>query len=123
MGHRSRRPGGWPQIAPPERFARLLPERLRPREGRSALMFGVRMVLAVAVTFLLIGVSGYLALEHELANKQIADFASSQRADAKSFEAYAAHASSRAVAIANVDRLLEAVASRPGPLGGTVITR
>jgi diguanylate cyclase (GGDEF)-like protein len=123
MGHRPRWPGSWPQISPPERLARLLPERLRPREERSALRFGVRMVLAVAVTFLLIGVSGYLALEHELANRQIADFASSQRADARSFEAYAAHAPSRAVAITNIERLLDAVASRPGTLEATLITR
>ncbi len=84
-------------------------------------MFGLRMVVAVAVTLLLIGVSGYLALEHELANKQIADFASSQRADAKSFEAYAAHAPTSTAAIANVDRLLDAVASRPGTLEATLI--
>ncbi len=85
-------------------------------------MFGLRLVLAVAATFLLIGVSGYLALEHELAKRQIADFASGQRADAKSFEAYAAHAPNSTTAIADIDRLLDAVASRPGTLAATLIS-
>jgi len=121
VGHRPLWPRGWRQIEAPRRLARLLPERLRSREGNSALAFGLRMGLAVAVTFLLIGVSGYLALEHELANRQIADFASSQRADARSFEAFAAHAPTSTSAIATVDRLLNAVASRPGTLEATLI--
>jgi diguanylate cyclase (GGDEF)-like protein len=120
MGPRPLWPHRSPRIALP-RLARLLPERLRSREGSSALVFGLRMVLAVAVTFLLIGVSGYLALEHELASRQIADFASSQRADARSFEAYAARAPTSTAAIADIDRLLDAVASRPGTLEATLI--
>lgn len=121
MGLRPLRPRNWRQIELPGRLARLLPDRFRSSEQGSALMFGVRMVLAVAVTFLLIGVSGYLALEHELASKQIADFAASQRADAKSFEAYAARAPTSTAAIVNVDGLLNAVASRPGTLEATLI--
>jgi diguanylate cyclase (GGDEF)-like protein len=89
---------------------------LRRQAGHddSAIAFGIRLFATVALTFALIGVSGYLLLERNLAHSQIGDYASSQRADAKAFENQGARATSTADGIADIQRLLEGVEERPG---------
>jgi diguanylate cyclase (GGDEF)-like protein len=89
----------------------------------SAFTFGIRLFATVALTFVLIGVSGYLLLERNLAHGQISDYASGQRADAKAFENQGDRATSTADGIADIQRLLEGVEERPGTRGVLLIDR
>ncbi len=88
--------------------------RWRGPEDGAGLSFGVRLLVAVAATLALIGVAGYLVLEHKLARRQITDYAAAQRADARAFEFEAARAPSGAAAVAEIDKFINAVARRPG---------
>ena len=100
---------------------RLAHARLRARENDSAFGFGARLFAAVALTFTLIGVVGYVLVDHNLERRQIENYAAAQRADARGFEDVAGRAASPAEAIAQVDRLLDAVARRPGTLEAVLI--
>jgi hypothetical protein len=60
--------------------------RRRVGNDGSARVFSIRMVPSVALTFVLVGVTGYLLLEHKLAQRQIDGRAAAQRADARAFE-------------------------------------
>ncbi len=91
------------------------------RENDSAFGFGARLFAAVALTFALIGVVGYVLVDRNLEHRQIQNYAAAQRADARGFEDVAAHAASPADAIAQVDRLLDAIARRPGTLEAVLI--
>jgi diguanylate cyclase (GGDEF)-like protein len=86
----------------------------RDRLDGSAFAFGVRLLATVTVTFALIGVGGYVLLERSLAQRQIDEYAAGQRADARAFERESATATSAADGLADIDRLLEGVAQRPG---------
>ena len=99
------------QLRPPHRWLRD-----RRREGRdgAAFAFGVRLFATIALTLVLIGVAGYVLLERNLAQRQIADYAAAQRADATAFEGRGARATSTADGIADIARLLEGVQARPG---------
>jgi diguanylate cyclase (GGDEF)-like protein len=79
------------------------------------------MFAAVALTFALIGVVGYVLIDRNLEHRQIQNYAAAQRADAEGFEDVAAHAASPADAIAQIDRLLNAIARRPGTLEAVLI--
>jgi diguanylate cyclase (GGDEF)-like protein len=85
-------------------------------ESDSAFGFGARLFAAVALTFALIGVVGYALIDHNLERRQIKNFADAQRADARGIEDTAAHAASLADANRGIDRLLDAIARRPGML-------
>ena len=100
---------------------RLAHARLRARENDSAFGFGARLFAAVALTFALIGVVGYVLVDRNLEHRQIQNYAAAQRADAEGFEDVAAHADSPADAIAQIDRLLDAIARRPGTLEAVLI--
>jgi len=78
------------------------------------LAFGLRLFATVALAFALVAITGFLLLEHNLATRQITDYAASQRADAKAFEHEATRATNPADGIADVARLLEGVEERPG---------
>jgi len=93
---------------------RWLLERRHARENDSALAFGMRLFATVALTFALVGSTGFLLLEHDLATRQITDYAASQKADGKAFEREATRATNSADGIADVARLLEGVDERPG---------
>jgi diguanylate cyclase (GGDEF)-like protein len=80
----------------------------------SALGFSVRLLLTVVVTFALVGIVGYFVLERSLAQRQISDYAASQQADGKAFEAVGTRAFSTADALGDIDRLLDGIARRPG---------
>jgi diguanylate cyclase (GGDEF)-like protein len=95
--------------------------RLRARENDSAFGFGARLFAAVALTFALIGVVGYVLIDRNLEHRQIQNYAAAQHADAQGFEDVAAHADSPADAIAQIDRLLDAIARRPGTLEAVLI--
>ena len=95
---------------------RWLAKRRIADESDSAFGFGARLFAAVALTFALIGVVGYVLIDRNLEHRQIQNYAAAQRADAQGFEDVAAHAASPADAIAQIDRLLNAIARRPGTL-------
>ncbi len=100
---------------------RLVRGRLRARENDSAFGFGARLFAAVALTFVLIGVIGYVLVNRSLEHHQIENYAEAQRADARGFEDLAGRAASPAVAIAQIDRLLAASARRPGTLEALLV--
>jgi diguanylate cyclase (GGDEF)-like protein len=100
---------------------RLAHARLRARENDSAFGFGARLFAAVALTFALIGVVGYVLVDHTLEHHQIENYAEAQRTDARGFEDLAGRATSPAVAILQIDRLLAATARRPGTLEAVLI--
>jgi hypothetical protein len=114
-------PGFGPRLRRALHPRRLAHARLRARENDSAFGFGARMFAAVALTFALIGVVGYVLIDRNLEHRQIQNYAAAQRADAEGFEDVAAHAASPADAIAQIDRLLNAIARRPGTLEAVLI--
>jgi diguanylate cyclase (GGDEF)-like protein len=102
--------------SPPAGRRLLNPRRWRREheEQGAALAFGVRMFVTVALTFALIGVMGYVLLERSLAHSRIEEFAAVQQADVDSFEHYGANAPTTQAGIEEIERLLDAVAHRPG---------
>src|ERR1039458_2324496 len=95
---------------------RWLAERRIAGESDSVFAFGARLFVAVALTFALIGVVGYVLVDRNLEGWQIKSFADAQRADARGIEDAAAHAASPADATPEINRLLDAIARRPGML-------
>ena len=87
----------------------------------STLAFGVRMFAAVALAFALLGALGYVLVDRNLEHHQIQTYAAEQRADARSFEDVAGHSATHAGAFVQVDRLLDAIARRPGTLRAVLI--
>jgi diguanylate cyclase (GGDEF)-like protein len=100
----------------------LLARRDASRDG-SALTFGIRLVVTVALTFALIGGTSYVLLERTLAHQEISDYAEGQRADAKAFEREGARATGTADEIGDIERLLEGVEQRPGTLAVLLIDK
>jgi diguanylate cyclase (GGDEF)-like protein len=102
---------------------RRLATRRIARENDSALAFGVRMFAAVALAFALLGTLGYVLVDRNLEHRQIQAYAADQRADASSFEDVAGRAVTPAAALLQVDRLLDAIARRPGTLEAVLVDR
>jgi diguanylate cyclase (GGDEF)-like protein len=102
---------------------RWLAERRVAGENGSVFGFGTRLFAAIALTFTLIGVVGYVLIDRNLENRQIENYAADLRADAQGFEEESAHAASPADAIPGIDRLLDAIARRPGTLETLLIDR
>jgi diguanylate cyclase (GGDEF)-like protein len=80
----------------------------------SAFAFGTRLLATVVLTFALIGGVGYVLLERNLAQRQITDYAASQKADAKAFEREGTRATTLADGLADINRLLQGIEERPG---------
>ncbi|HEX4435199.1 MAG TPA: bifunctional diguanylate cyclase/phosphodiesterase [Solirubrobacteraceae bacterium] len=93
----------------------------RAREAGSTFAFAARLWMAAALTLAIIGIPGYLLLEHNLAQRQVTDYAAAHRADAKALETDASHVSSQAAALRDVDRFIDAIAQRPGTLAVLLI--
>jgi diguanylate cyclase (GGDEF)-like protein len=93
------------------------------RENDSAFAFGARMFAAVALAFALLGALGYVLVDRNLEHRQIQTYAADQRADARSFEDVAGRAATPAGALLQVDRLLDAIARRPGTLEAVLVDR
>src|ERR1700683_371879 len=64
-------------------------------EDGSAFSFGVRLLATAALTFVVIGITGFVLLERNLAQRQITDYASAQRADGRALEQEGMRAVSR----------------------------
>ena len=113
--------GRWTRLRRALDPRRRLAERRIARENGSAFGFAARLFVAIALTFALIGVVGYVLVDRNLEQRQIKDYAATQRADARGFEDVAARAASPAEAIGEIDRLLDAIARRPGTLEALLI--
>jgi diguanylate cyclase (GGDEF)-like protein len=91
----------------------MLGRRAARGEG-STFAFGLRLLATVALAFGLVGFTGYVFLERNLAHRQISSYAATLRADARAFEHEAARGTSPSDALLRMDPLLDAVAHRPG---------
>jgi diguanylate cyclase (GGDEF)-like protein len=98
--------------------------RLR-RRGDHASTFGftVRLCVAIALTFALLGTTGYVMISDQLQRRMLDSYAVEHRADADSF--VHAHWRSRSAQDERreIEELLEAVASRPGVEEARLIDR
>jgi hypothetical protein len=93
----------------------------RPRRGMRARMrrsatfgFSVRLSLAIAATFVLLGTAGYLMVGDQLQRRLIATYAGEHRADAESFADARLRARDSFGAHRRISDLLAAIARRPG---------
>jgi diguanylate cyclase (GGDEF)-like protein len=93
---------------------RWLADLRRSDERDTTFAFGARLLGTVLLTFALIGVVGYVLEQRSLEQRQIADYAAVQQADAKGLEKLDDSASSRADAIREIDQFLSIVEERPG---------
>jgi diguanylate cyclase (GGDEF)-like protein len=100
---------------------RRLAERRVARDNGSAFGFGARLFAAIALTFALIGLTGYVLIDRNLEHRQIENYAEGQRADARGFEDIGVDAASPAEAVRQIDRLLDVIGHRPGTLGAVLI--
>jgi diguanylate cyclase (GGDEF)-like protein len=80
----------------------------------AAFAFSLRLLLTVLLSFALVAIVGYVVLERSLAQRQISDYASSQRADGAAFEEVGTRSTSTADALGDIDRLLDGIARSPG---------
>ena len=85
--------------------------------------FGVRLFVAVAVTFVVVGVVGFVLIDRQLNRREIDEYAATQRADVQGFEHEAARAAAPAGSISTIDQLLDAIARRPGTVEALLIDR
>ena len=93
---------------------------LRRRHGGedgSAFAFGVRLLATVALTFAVTGITGYVLLERNMAQRLIDNYAEGQRADASAFALEGTRATSTADGIGDIARLLEGVEQRRAASG------
>lgn len=98
------------------RTPQTLLRRRRAARQDSGSAFRLRLLLSATLAFALVGVAGYVILEQSLAKRQLADYAATQRADARAFEAVGDRARNPTDAVENVDQMLEGVSQRPGTL-------
>jgi diguanylate cyclase (GGDEF)-like protein len=87
---------------------------MRLRARHSALGFGARLVLALAITLAVVGAIGYSLMAGQLRQEQTASYASIVRAHVQAFEAIGQTSPSTARALAQIDRLLDAIGHRSG---------
>jgi diguanylate cyclase (GGDEF)-like protein len=98
--------------------------RRRLSRGNGAAGFGLRLLVAVGVALAAIGVVTNLLLTDQLKRRQIDDYARTQRADVRSFEAIGrAHADDPAIAVREVREVIDAIGRRPGTLEALLIDR
>jgi diguanylate cyclase (GGDEF)-like protein len=90
-------------------------------EEGSAFAFSARLVLTVAVTFALVGIGGYLALERSLAQRQITDYAASQRADGHAMEDVSKRATNTRDQLGDIATVLDGIVRRPGTREAMII--
>lgn len=95
---------------------RLLRRRTAGPEPNSR--FGLRLLVAAAVTMLALMVGGSFLISRQLATMRIDRLASIQRADAASFEAASTQP---AAATGTISELLDAIARRPGTLEAMLV--
>ena len=87
---------------------------MRLRARHSALGFAARLGLALVITLAVVGAIGYSLVAGQLRQEQTASYASIVHADVQGFEAIGRTSRSTALALAQIDRLLDAVGHRSG---------
>jgi diguanylate cyclase (GGDEF)-like protein len=100
---------------------RWLAELRRSDERDTSFAFGARLLGTVLLTFALIGVVGYVLEQRGLEQRQIADYAAVQQADAKGLEKVDHSAPDRANARLQIDQFLEIVEQRPETLSAILV--
>ena len=98
-----------------------LADHRRSGERDATFAFGARLLGTVLLTFALIGVVGYVLEQRSLEQRQIADYAAVQQADAKGLEKVDDNALNRADAIRQIDQFLTIVEQRPGSASAILV--
>jgi diguanylate cyclase (GGDEF)-like protein len=107
-----------PASTRPERSRRGMRARLR----RSATFgFSVRLCLAIAATFALLGVAGYLMVGDQLQRRLIATYAGEHRADTESFIDEDLRSPDAGISHERIGRLLSAIGRRPGVMKAKLV--
>jgi diguanylate cyclase (GGDEF)-like protein len=83
--------------------------------------FATRLAFALALTLILVGVGAYEAIDHRLGSRTISNYAEAQRADVIGFERVVTRESPAHNTTEQIDRLLDAIARRPGTLEALLI--
>ena len=94
---------------------------MRLRARHSALGFGARLALALVITLAVVGGIGYSLMARQLRQEQTASYASIVHADVQGFEGIGRTSQSTALALAQIDQLLDAVGHRPGVLEAVLV--
>src|SRR3954464_2674978 len=87
---------------------------LTRRRRSSTFAFTVRLSLAIAATFALLGIAGYLMMGDQLQRRLLATYAIEHRADAETFVGARLRARSTFDADREIRELIAAIARRPG---------
>jgi diguanylate cyclase (GGDEF)-like protein len=95
--------------------------RRRARDGNRA--FGLRLFAAIAATLAVIGLLASVVLTDQLKRRQIADYARTQQADVKTFEATGREFRDPHITVREVAEVLDAIGRRPGTLEALLIDR
>ena len=103
--------------------AALTRARRHSADGNGASAFGLRLFAALAAALAVIGLLANLLLTDQLKRRQIADYARTQQADVKSFEAIGREFRDPKVAVREVAEVLNAIGKRPGTLEALLIDR
>jgi diguanylate cyclase (GGDEF)-like protein len=99
----------------------------RPRRRRNAagptstFSFTVRLSVAIAATFALLGITGYLMMSDQIADRLIATYAAEHRADATSFVAIDLRAPDSFEAHHDIAQMLGVIARRPGVAAAVLV--
>jgi diguanylate cyclase (GGDEF)-like protein len=94
----------------------------RPRRDGNA-AFGLRLFVAIAAALVVIGLLANVVLTDQLKRRQIADYATTQQADVKTFEALGREFRDPRVAVREVAEVLIAIGRRPGTIEALLIDR
>ena len=103
-----------PAPARPDRPRRGVGARLRSATRSSTFAFSVRLCLAIAATFALLGTTGYVMIGDQLQRRLLDTYAAEHRADAQSFVDAELRAPDSFAAHRQIGTLLAAIALRPG---------
>src|SRR3954471_6933155 len=107
-----------PDPTRPERSRRGLRAR---RERSSTFAFTVRLSIAIAATFALLGTAGYLMIGDQLQRRLVETYAGEHRADAQSFADAELRSPDSFAAHRRIGVLLSAISRRPGVTAATLI--
>jgi diguanylate cyclase (GGDEF)-like protein len=95
----------------------------RRRVGDGNRAFGLRLFAAIAAAFVAVGVLANVLLTNELQSRQIADYARTQLADVRSFEATGREVGDPKIAVREVTEVIDAIGQRPGTIEALLIDR
>ena len=98
-------------------------ERRGARRGDGNAAFGLRLFAAIAAALVAIGVLANVLLTDELQSRQIADYARTQQADVRSFEATGREVRDPKIALREVTEVIDAIGQRPGTIEALLIDR